>query len=200
MTDAAETFGARLGRLMDERGLKPKDLEEPSGLDRETIRRLVAEERGTSFEAGLKIAKALGEDPWMLAGIPPPIGDFRVDLAGGSRLTLELRLDQRSDAISPAQIAEGLASALTVVFPGSSVTRSARAVKPAAAGVEGVSPLVLQLQAEVERAHARLDQLGAHLAPIVDLQADSIETPASEAKPPGKATPSGRGSRGRKAR
>lgn len=52
---------------MEERGLTLKDLERPSGLDRQSIRRLVLGERkSTSFEVGMRIAAFLKVDPWSL--------------------------------------------------------------------------------------------------------------------------------------
>lgn len=70
--DGPDTVGRRIAKIASARGLRPKDLEKVSGLDRGSIGKLLRGDReSTSFEAGLKIARFLGVDPYELMTIFP---------------------------------------------------------------------------------------------------------------------------------
>lgn len=62
-----DTVGLRIAKLVREQGVTLKEIEKVSGLDRGTVAKLVGgNQKSTSLEAGLKIARRLGVDPYSL--------------------------------------------------------------------------------------------------------------------------------------
>jgi transcriptional regulator with XRE-family HTH domain len=92
-----DTVGRRIGKIARERGVKAKDLEKVSGLDRGSVGKLLRGERGsTSLEAGLKIARFLKIDPYAL--LPETAGGSPIEHIV-KRMDLRARWDGFEDAL-----------------------------------------------------------------------------------------------------
>ncbi len=160
-------LGPRIASLAEERGLDVTDLSRASGLKEGTLYKLLrGDQDSTAFEAGLRLAKALCVDPWELADVTPPPGDFRADLEGGGHLTIDVRVDRLLGNAEKERLRQGLRAAVIAAFPGTSVVDSDAAIKPFVAETEALVRSLQALQDSVdavlgsqEALRKRVDQL-----------------------------------------
>jgi transcriptional regulator with XRE-family HTH domain len=162
-------LGPRIDALAEAKGLDVTALSRASGLKEGTLYKLLrGDQDTTSFEAGLRLAKALRVDPWELAGVAPPSADFRAELRDGGNLSLDIRIDHPVDRQQQLRIREAFRAAVLTVFPGSSITDNDAAIKRGTHDheTESLGPSVGHLQAaqaqliaEFERLRSRVEKL-----------------------------------------
>ena len=98
-----ETFGARLGRLRREKGLKRYDIAEPLGVDAETIARYEREEREPKVSDAVAIANILGVSVEYLAtGIASPLKHSMYAYSADDRIVVPVLSSSDSYNIIPS--------------------------------------------------------------------------------------------------
>jgi transcriptional regulator with XRE-family HTH domain len=174
-----EKLGPRINALAEAMGLDVTALSRASGLKEGTLYKLLrGDQDTTSFEAGLRLAKALRVDPWELADVAPPVADFRAELREGGNLALDIRVDRPLDQEQRRRLREAFRGAVLTVFPGSSLVDNDAAIKRGAFVETGaLGPSVGRLQAAQAQMIGELEQLRSRV--------EQLESAGGEGRGPG---------------
>ncbi|HEY0394800.1 MAG TPA: helix-turn-helix transcriptional regulator [Candidatus Elarobacter sp.] len=101
-----ETFGDRLRKYRTAHSLSASDLAYRVGVTEGAIRQIESgRTKSASFTLGLKLAKALGVEPWVLATGVGENDDARSESGGGSLKERVARLEARMDVLERDVIA-----------------------------------------------------------------------------------------------